>query len=161
MIHLPNSTYVELYSEMAAAILLDQYSSPADAYVTEENGDTRYTDDAQEQFEGYCALVEGILETVGIGQEPEAAPAMTMRDQIAGILRGGQLQHIEEDVMADAIIEALPDYDQQKARIKELEAVLQTIAKRDGRASDHISCHECSDSSNESLAILKGDQDGR
>jgi hypothetical protein len=76
MIHLPNSTYVELYSEMAAAILHDQYSSPAEAFVTEENGDVRLTDDAQEQFEGYCGLVEGVLETVGIGQEPEAAPAM-------------------------------------------------------------------------------------
>jgi hypothetical protein len=89
MILLPNSTYVELYSEMAEAILLDQYSSPADAYVTEENGDTRYTDDAQEQFEGYCGLVEGVLETVGIGQEPEAAPAMKElvfynRDSAAG-----------------------------------------------------------------------------
>jgi hypothetical protein len=34
---------------------------------------------------------------------------MNMRDQIAEILRGGRLQHIEEDVMADAILEALPD----------------------------------------------------
>jgi hypothetical protein len=32
-----------------------------------------------------------------------------MRDKIADILRGGQLQHIEEDVMADAILAALPD----------------------------------------------------
>ena len=34
---------------------------------------------------------------------------MTMRDQIAEILRGGRIQHIEEDVMADAILAALPD----------------------------------------------------
>jgi hypothetical protein len=89
MIHLPNSTYVELYSEMAASILLAHHSGSTDIYVTEENGDVRYTEDAQEQFEGYCALVEGILETVGIGQEPEAAPAMKElvfynRDSAAG-----------------------------------------------------------------------------
>ena len=73
MIHLPNSTYVELYSEMAAAILLDHHSGSIDIYVTEENGDVRYTGDAQELFEEYCGLVEGVLETVGIGQEPSSA----------------------------------------------------------------------------------------
>jgi hypothetical protein len=89
MIHLPNSTYVELYSEMAAAILLDHHSGSIDIYVTEENGDVRHTGDAQELFEGYCELVEGVLETVGIGSEPEAAPAMKElvfynRDSAAG-----------------------------------------------------------------------------
>jgi hypothetical protein len=34
---------------------------------------------------------------------------MSMREQIADILRGGQLQYIEEDVMAEAILAALPD----------------------------------------------------
>ena len=83
MIHLPNSTYVELYSEMAAAILLDNYSSPADAYVTEENGDVHYTEDAQELFEGYCELVEGVLETVGIGQETASAkPSPIMKELV-------------------------------------------------------------------------------
>jgi hypothetical protein len=43
-------------------------------------------------------------------------------------------------------------------RIDELEEALQIIAKRDGRASDHIACHECSDSSNEAIAALKGEE---
>jgi hypothetical protein len=73
MIHLPNSTYVELYSEMAEAILLDHHSGSIDIHVTEENGDVRHTEDAQELFEGYCELVEGVLETVGIGSEPASA----------------------------------------------------------------------------------------
>jgi hypothetical protein len=38
-----------------------------DIYVTEKNGDTRHTNDAQELYEEYCELVEGVLETVGIG----------------------------------------------------------------------------------------------
>jgi hypothetical protein len=75
MILLPNSTYVELYSEMAEAILLDHHSEAMDIYVTEENGDTRHTDDAQELFEEYCGLVEGVLETVGIGMDFDAAAA--------------------------------------------------------------------------------------
>jgi hypothetical protein len=44
------------------------------------------------------------------------------------------------------------------AKIEELEATLQTIAKRDGRASDHMSCHDCGDSSNEAIAALKGEK---
>jgi hypothetical protein len=75
MILLPNSTYVELYSEMAEAILLDHHSEAMDIHVTEENGDTRHTDDAQELFEEYCGLVEGVLETVGIGMDFDAAAA--------------------------------------------------------------------------------------
>jgi hypothetical protein len=102
MIHLPNSTYVELYSEMAAAILLDHHSGSIDIYVTEENGDVRYTGDAQELFNEYCELVEGVLETVGIGQEPASAPAMKElvfynRDNPSGL----QLQTIS--CSADAV----------------------------------------------------------
>jgi hypothetical protein len=48
--------------------------------------------------------------------------------------------------------------DISQARIDELEEALQIIAKRDGRASDHIACHECSDSSNEAIAALKGEE---
>jgi hypothetical protein len=56
-----------------------------------------------------------------------------MRDKIADILRGGQLQHIEEDVMADAILAAMPDIfqaliEQKDERIEELEAALEWYA---------------------------------
>jgi len=68
MIHLPNTTYVELYSEMAEAILLEHHFGEIDIYVTEENGDQRFTDEAQDLFMGYCELVEGVLESVGIGK---------------------------------------------------------------------------------------------
>ena len=48
---------------------------------------------------------------------------MTLRDDIAAIIRDGKLQMITYEGIADAIIAALPDYDAQ-ARIKELEEVL-------------------------------------
>lgn len=69
MIKLPNSKYVELYSEMAAAILIEHQGDLIELYQTEQNGDIRYTDEAQELFNEYCDFVEGVLEHVGIGQD--------------------------------------------------------------------------------------------
>jgi len=78
MIRLPNTTYVELYSEIAEAILVEhheEYTFGGDdpnrinLYVTEENGDQHFTEEAQDLFEGYCSTVESVLERVGIGQD--------------------------------------------------------------------------------------------
>ena len=68
MILLPNSIYVELYSEMAEAILKDKHGH-RELYVTKPNGDQHFTDEAQGLFEEYCSTVEGVLEAVGIGQD--------------------------------------------------------------------------------------------
>tara|TARA_R110002153_G_C13011627_1_gene466362 strand:- start:288 stop:539 length:252 start_codon:yes stop_codon:yes gene_type:complete len=67
---------------------------------------------------------------------------MTMREKIAKIVFGklgatfhentGNLLALE---LADAIIKALPDYDAQQARIKELEAYLK-LNKQKGDAQD-------------------------
>jgi hypothetical protein len=35
-------------------------------YVTEENGDTRFTEEAQDVFISYCDLVESVLSDCGI-----------------------------------------------------------------------------------------------
>ena len=87
MILLPNSTYVELYSAMAEAILVEhheEYTFGVDdpnrikLYVTEENGDQNFTDEAQDLFEEYCSTVEGVLEAVGIGQDYDLAEADNM-----------------------------------------------------------------------------------
>lgn len=67
MIRLPNHIYVELYADMAEAILLDRYKGQIDLYITEPNGDQRYTDQAQDLFHEYCGLVEDVLKNVGIG----------------------------------------------------------------------------------------------
>jgi len=63
-IKLPNYIYVELYAEMAAAILEEHY--PDELHTTEENGDVRYTERAQDIYIEYCNLVETVLEKVGI-----------------------------------------------------------------------------------------------
>jgi hypothetical protein len=63
---------------------------------------------------------------------------MTMRDQIAEIivkhwcLKTG---NIDQVVMADAILAALPDHEKQQARIAELEAALQWV-KDDAKKSN-------------------------
>jgi hypothetical protein len=78
MILLPNTTYVELYSEMAEAILLDHQGDLIELHVTEPNGDQRYTDEAQDLFEDYSGLVEGVLKGVGIGQDYDLAATTDM-----------------------------------------------------------------------------------
>jgi hypothetical protein len=62
------------------------------------------------------------------------------------------------DAKLDRIAELEARNKRAHAKIEELEATLQTIAKRDGRASDHMSCHDCGDSSNEAIAALKGEK---
>lgn len=69
MIYLPNNVYVELYAEMAEAILLEHHQGKIQINQIEDNGDERFTDEAQELFDGYCGLVEEVLESVGIGDD--------------------------------------------------------------------------------------------
>ena len=69
MIYLPNNVYVELYAEMAEAILLEHHEGKIQINQIEDNGDERFTDEAQELFDDYCGLVERVLESVGIGDD--------------------------------------------------------------------------------------------
>ena len=48
MIYLPNNVYVELYAEMAEAILVEHQGSLIELYETHENGDVHFTEEAQE-----------------------------------------------------------------------------------------------------------------
>jgi hypothetical protein len=63
---LSQDTYINLYSSMAEAILVDHQSDLIELYVTEENGDTRFTEEAQDVFISYCDLVESVLSDCGI-----------------------------------------------------------------------------------------------
>ena len=63
---LSQDMYIDLYSSMAEAILVDHQSDLIELYVTEENGDTRFTEEAQDIFDDYCGLVEGVLSDCGI-----------------------------------------------------------------------------------------------
>ena len=69
MIYLPNNVYVELYAEMAEAILLEHHQGKIQINQIEDNGDERFTDEAQELFDDYCGLVERVFESVGIGDD--------------------------------------------------------------------------------------------
>ena len=78
MILLPNTTYVELYSEMAEAILEDHQGDLIDLHVTEPNGDQRFTDEAQDIYDDYAGFVMEVLEDVGIGQDNDLAATTDM-----------------------------------------------------------------------------------
>ena len=78
MILLPNTTYVELYSEMAEAIMVDHQGDLTDLHVTEPNGDQRFTDEAQDIYDDYAGLVMEVLEGVGIGQDNDLAATTDM-----------------------------------------------------------------------------------
>ena len=69
MFYLPNNVYVELYAEMAEAILVEHQGNLIELYETHENGDVHFTEEAQELFDDYCGLVERVLESVGIGDD--------------------------------------------------------------------------------------------
>ena len=69
---LSQDMYIHLYSNMAEAILVDHQSDHIELYVTEKNGDTRFTEEAQEIFIDYCNLVESVLSDCGISKEETA-----------------------------------------------------------------------------------------
>ena len=68
MTYLENSDFVELYSDLAEAILLEHHEGKIQITQVEVNGDERYTDEAQELFDGYCSLVLEVLEKNGVKQ---------------------------------------------------------------------------------------------
>tara|TARA_B100000900_G_scaffold323030_1_gene282555 strand:+ start:312 stop:530 length:219 start_codon:yes stop_codon:yes gene_type:complete len=68
MTYLENSNFVELYSDLAEAILLEHHQGKIQINQIEANGDERYTDEAQELFDGYCSLVLEVLEKNGVKQ---------------------------------------------------------------------------------------------
>jgi len=68
MTYLENSDFVELYSDLAEAILLEHHEGKIQLTQVEANGDERYTDEAQELFDGYCSLVLEVLEKNGVKQ---------------------------------------------------------------------------------------------
>ena len=68
---LSQDMYIDLYSSLAEAILVDHQSDLIELYVTEANGDTRFTEEAQDIFTDYCNLVEGVLSDCGISKENE------------------------------------------------------------------------------------------
>ena len=68
MTYLENSDFVELYSDLAEAILLEHHEGKIQITQVEANGDERYTDEAQELFDGYCGLVLEVLEKNGVKQ---------------------------------------------------------------------------------------------
>ena len=50
IIKLEPEQYVELYSSMAEVMLVEHQGGLIELYVTEENGDERFTDEAQDIF---------------------------------------------------------------------------------------------------------------
>ena len=79
MILLPNSTYVELYATMAEAIMVEHQGDLIELYEPpEEEGDVCFTEEAQDLFDEYCSLVEGVLADVGIGQDYDLAATENM-----------------------------------------------------------------------------------
>ena len=72
---LSSEEYVELYAELAhrrmAAFMQAGYSQDGKTpvLVEAENGDTRYSDWAQDEFDDECGIVEELLSNVGIVQE--------------------------------------------------------------------------------------------
>jgi len=63
---LSHDMYIELYSSMAEVMLVEHQGGLIELYVTEENGDERFTDEAQDIFNDYCGLVEQVLADAGI-----------------------------------------------------------------------------------------------
>jgi len=63
---LSQDMYINLYANMAEAMLVEHQGGLIELYVTEENGDERFTDEAQDIFNDYCGLVEQVLADAGI-----------------------------------------------------------------------------------------------
>ena len=63
---LSQDMYINLYASMAEVMLVEHQGGLIELYVTEENGDERFTDQAQDIFNDYCDLVEQVLADTGI-----------------------------------------------------------------------------------------------
>ena len=60
-IYLPNHRYIELYAEMAEAILQDVHGETLQIEEERENGDVGFTEKAQDLYDYYCGIVEEVL----------------------------------------------------------------------------------------------------
>jgi HEPN domain-containing protein len=58
--NISNQTFLELSAELAEAWMNDAYLD--DIYVEDENGDERYTEEAQDRFNDILDEVQAILE---------------------------------------------------------------------------------------------------
>lgn len=58
--NISNETFLELSAEIAEAWMNDAYLD--DIYVEDENGDERYTEEAQDRFNDILDEVQAILE---------------------------------------------------------------------------------------------------
>ena len=58
--NISNETFIELSAEIAEAWMNDAYLD--DIYVEDENGDERYTEEAQDRFNDILDEVQAILE---------------------------------------------------------------------------------------------------
>ena len=67
IIKIPSEIWVELYSEIASAMV--NYSALDPITKIMDNGDECYTDEAQEKFEDCVGIVEEILESLFIKEE--------------------------------------------------------------------------------------------
>ena len=59
--NISNETFLELSAEIAEAWMNDAYLD--DIYVEDENGDERYTEEAQDRFNDILDEVQAILES--------------------------------------------------------------------------------------------------
>jgi len=66
---LPAETYIELTADLADAILCETYLD--DILTEEDNGDIRYTKNAQERFNEHLDMVCEKLSAYGICKEGE------------------------------------------------------------------------------------------
>ena len=75
MTYLENSNFVELYTELAHAMLEESFYGEINSLyetdenyekLTDENGDEKYTEEAQDLFDDYCSIVLKVLEKNGV-----------------------------------------------------------------------------------------------
>ena len=70
--YVPSSRYVELYAQLAEAMLKESfYGEVCTIYETDDNGTERFTDEAQHLFEDYCLLVVRLLAKNNVYSEGE------------------------------------------------------------------------------------------
>ena len=66
---LPTEKYIELTTDLADAILCDTYLD--DVFIDYDNGDIRYTEEAQDRFNEHLDMVCEKLSAYGIYKEGE------------------------------------------------------------------------------------------
>ena len=86
-------TWVELNSELAGMFL--EYKAIDPIWVEDENGDERYTEDAQDEFNHISDMVEEIMcqffERGDVGQDPELIDCLDWTKKIREDAEAGAL----------------------------------------------------------------------